>query len=456
MRIHFIAIGGSVMHHLAIALKREGHQVTGTDDVIFDPAKSNLEQEGLLPDTLGWDAERISNDLDMVILGMHARKDNPELIKAQKLGLKIYSYPEFIYEHSKNKQRIAIGGSHGKTTVTAMILHVLNTLKLDFDYVIGALPQGFTATSRLSKDAPIIIIEGDEYLTSPLDPTPKFLYYEAHIRVITGIAWDHINVYPDFDHYVEQFKKFAEQSPRSGSLVYNASDKLLKKVIKQADIRHDVTKNPYEAHKHKIKEGQTYLIDHKKRQIPIDLIGEHNMYNLHAAKHVCLKIGVSEEDFYQAITSFKGAKMRLELVGKNDFTKIFRDFAHAPSKLEATVKAVKGQYPKRTLVACMELHTFSSLNKDFIGNYKDTMKKADEAVVFYNPETVAHKRLEAFSERELQEAFNTKKLRVFTDVDKMRSFLVAQNWKNANLLLMSSGNYANLDIEELSNQLLHH
>lgn len=454
MRIHFIAIGGSVMHHLAIALKKEGHQVTGSDDVIFDPAESNLRKEELFPDQLGWNADRISPELDMIVLGMHAREDNPELLKAQELGLKIYSYPEFIYEHSKDKQRIVIGGSHGKTTVTAMILHVLNQLNRKFDYVIGALPQGFESTIRLSEEAPIIIVEGDEYLTSALDPTPKFLYYEAHIRVITGIAWDHINVYPTFDGYVEQFLKFVDQAPKAGSLVFNATDKLLKKLVKQSNIRHDVVQFPYEAHKHKIKNGQTFLIDHNKQQVAVDFIGLHNMLNLNAAKQVCLKIGVSQDDFYRAISSFKGAKMRMELVGGNEVAKVYRDFAHAPSKLEATINAVKSQYPKRTLVACMELHTYSSLNKNFLSNYKDTMKKADEAVVFYNPKTVENKRLEVLSDDELRSAFNDRKLHVFTDVAEMRSFLLSQNWRNANLLLMSSGNYANLDIEDLSNQIL--
>ncbi|MGB0523278.1 MAG: UDP-N-acetylmuramate--L-alanine ligase [Flammeovirgaceae bacterium] len=454
MRIHFIAIGGSVMHHLAIALKEEGHQVSGSDDVIFDPAESNLKEADLFPDQLGWDANRISNELDLVILGMHAKNDNPELAKAQELGLKVYSYPEFIYEHSKNKQRIVIGGSHGKTSVTAMILHALNQAGRKFDYVIGALPQDFESTIRLSEDAPIIVVEGDEYLTSALDPTPKFLYYQAHIRVITGIAWDHINVFPTFEGYVEQFKRFAEQAPKAGTLIYNTSDKVLKKLIKQADVRHDVVQIPYEAHKYKIKDGQTLLSNHRKEQVPIHLIGEHNMLNLNAAKQVCLKIGISEDDFYEAISSFTGASMRMELVDANENAKVYRDFAHAPSKLEATINAVKSQFPKRTLVACMELHTYSSLNKNFLANYKDTMKKADEAVVFYNPKTVENKRLEQISDEELRLAFNDKKLHVFTDVAKMKSFLLAQNWKNANLLMMSSGNYANLDIKELSSQLL--
>ncbi|MFT5914860.1 MAG: UDP-N-acetylmuramate: L-alanyl-gamma-D-glutamyl-meso-diaminopimelate ligase [Flammeovirgaceae bacterium] len=445
MKIHFIAIGGSVMHNLAIALKKQGHEITGSDDLIFDPSKSKLEANGLLPENQGWSVENISADLDMVILGMHAKADNPELKKAQELGLKIHSYPSFIAEHSKNKQRIVIGGSHGKTTVTSIIINALQYSKRDFDYLIGATPHGFEENIRLSDGAPIIIIEGDEYLTSPLDKTPKFLHYDRHIGLVTGIAWDHINVYPDYDGYVEQFRKFMEGTPKAGTLIYNSTDKLVADIAQKGAIREDVFQYPYEAHKHKLKDGVTYLIDHNKNKVPIKLFGEHNLMNISGALEVCLKIGVTKEQFYASIQNFEGANMRLQFLKETNGNKVFRDFAHAPSKVTATVNAVKTQFGKHLLTACVELHTFSSLNKEFIPQYKDALKKADTAVVYFNPKAVEHKKLTPFSKEELIEAFNRKDLLVFDDSAKLETFL-AEKAQTENVLLMSSGDFGGMKI----------
>jgi UDP-N-acetylmuramate: L-alanyl-gamma-D-glutamyl-meso-diaminopimelate ligase len=468
MKIHFIAIGGGVMHTLAIALKQKGDLVTGSDDEIFEPSLSRLKAEGLLPEKIGWFPEKITTDLDAVILGMHARLDNPELIKAKEIGLKIYSYPEYIYQNSLNKQRLVVAGSHGKTTTTSMILHVLSYHQRKFDYVIGATPIGFTSNVRLSDDAPLIVIEGDEYTTSPQDLTPKFLHYHHHIGIITGIGWDHINVYPDFNEYKALFEKFVALTPKSGILIHNTDDKVLNKIIygeknvkimgkyiKPAQLPENVIDIPYQAHKAKVKNSKTYLITPDDSLVPVAFFGEHNLLNVNAAFKALLRVGITEKMFYEAIQSFKGTAKRLELIGENAHTKIFRDFAHAPSKLEATIEAVKKQFTTTKLVACMELHTYSSLNKNFIAQYKGTMKKADVAIVYYNPHTVALKRLEMLSEEVIKTAFGDKNIIVFTDSAKLVDYLTAQSWHGKNLLLMSSGNYDNIDLKQLSDTILY-
>lgn len=449
-RIHFIAIGGAAMHNLAIALKLKGHQVTGSDDEIFEPSKSRLASHGLLPEKEGWYPEKISKEIDAVILGMHARKDNPELIKAQELGLSIFSYPEYIYEQNKDKQRIVIAGSHGKTTITSMILHVLKFNNKKFDYLVGAQIQGFDTMVKLSHDAPIIVIEGDEYFSSPLDLKPKFLHYQHHIGLISGIAWDHVNVFPTFDDYVKQFDLFADSTPKGGMLVFCENDDLATVICRKE--REDVTTLSYQTHKHKIINGQTYLLT-DGGEVPVKVFGDHNMKNLNGAKAVCSRIGISSEQFYKAIQSFEGAANRLELLGQGDSTVVFKDFAHSPSKLKATTKAVKSQYPDRNLVACMELHTFSSLNKEFLKQYQNTFKSADEAIVYFNPKTIEHKKLEPISIEDVKNAFNDASLNVFTDSLQFEQYLLKKNWKNTNLLLMSSGNFNGLNLKELSNKI---
>ena len=449
MKVHLIAIGGSAMHNMAIALHKKGYQVTGSDDEIFEPSKGRLNSHGLLPEKMGWDASRITSDIDVIILGMHARKDNPELIKGQELGLKIYSYPEYIFEQTKNKKRIVIGGSHGKTSMTAMVLHVLQQAGIDVDYMVGAQLEGFDTMVKLSHEAEIVILEGDEYLSSPIDLRPKFHLYHPHIAVISGIAWDHINVFPTFDNYVKQFQIFADKIEEGGTLIYFNEDENCNTIGDSFKFN----KIPYKAHANKTINGVTYLLeDHK--EYPLLIFGNHNLENLNAALKIILSLGLSKEIFYQHIQSFKGASKRLELVDKNDSSNIYKDFAHSPSKLKATSSAVKKQFTNRKLVACMELHTFSSLNEEFLKEYANTMDLPDEAYVYYNPATLAHKKLKPLTKEQVSKYFNRKGLFVFTDSDLLLRELKSKSWENTNLLLMSSGNFDGLNFKKLAKELL--
>ena len=444
-RIHFIAIGGAVMHDLAIHLTQKGVRVSGSDDEIYDPARSALAAQGLLPEQEGWFPEKITTKLDAVILGMHARPDNPELQRAQELGLTIYSYPEFIYENSRHKQRIVIAGSHGKTTITSMVLHVLSHLQREFDYVIGAQIAALNGRVKLS-DAPVIIIEGDEYLSSPIDRTPKILKYHHHIGLISGIAWDHYNVFPTMEDYVLQFELFADTTPKGGSLIYCEEDDLADMIGRKE--RADVNAIEYAAQPHEIHDGTTYLLTDEGK-LPIQLFGQHNMQNLSGAMQVCKRVGVTDVEFYEAIPSFTGASRRLELVAKNDTTVVYKDFAHAPSKLQATTQAAKSQFPDRELVACVELHTYSSLNHEFIHQYQDSLKAADVGVVYHNPEVSRHKKLEPLTDELIKEAFNQPDLRIFTDHRELEAYLREMRWNNKNLLMMSSGTFGGIDLQAL-------
>lgn len=444
-KYHFIAVGGAVMHNLALALVKKGYQVTGSDDEIYEPSKSRLEKAGILPEKYGWFEEKIHPDLDGIILGMHARIDNPELIKAQELGIPVYSFPEFIYNQSQNKTRVVIAGSHGKTSITSIILHVLKDQNVDFDYLVGAQIEGFDLMVRLS-NAPIIIIEGDEYLTSPLDRTPKFFHYKHDVALVSGIAWDHFNVFPDFDEYKDQFRKFVDLTPADGTLIYCEADPLVKEISLDSPTKGK--KIPYHAHPSEIKEGKTTLIT-DNGPVSIQIFGEHNLQNLQGALHVCDALGISSERFYESLQTFKGAAKRMELIKKKGNSHLFRDFAHAPSKLQATTNAVKNQFPQTKLIAVQELHTYSSLNKDFLPNYEGTMDLADVATVYLNPHAAAMKRLELMDEKTLREGFGRKDLILFTDSAKLKEFLLDQDYQNTNLLLMSSGNYDNMDLEEI-------
>ncbi|WP_421943411.1 UDP-N-acetylmuramate--L-alanine ligase [Pedobacter sp.] len=448
MRIHFIAIGGSAMHNLAIALHKKGYQITGSDDVIFEPAKSRLDKYGLLPAEMGWNAERITKDLDAVILGMHARIDNPELLKAQELGVKIYSYPEYIYEQSKNKLRVVIGGSHGKTTITSMILHVLNHYNRDFDYLVGAQLAGFETMVKVTEEAPVMIIEGDEYLSSPIDRRPKFHLYKANVAVISGIAWDHINVFPTYADYTSQFDKFINTIVDGGSLIYCEADNDLNEIVQQSTAK--VSKIPYAIPAHEIVNGITYLLP---EHTALKVFGDHNLMNLNAAKLVCKELNISESEFNEAISSFTGAAKRLEVISADESTNVYKDFAHSPSKLKATIDAVKSQFTDRKLTACIELHTFSSLNKDFLKEYSGSMDKADDAIVFIDLKSFEQKRMEPFSEADVRDAFANPNLKFFNDASKLKAYLLSLNYQNTNLLMMSSGNYAGFDLPELAASL---
>lgn len=446
MNIHFIAIGGSAMHNLAIALHNKGYQVTGSDDTIHDPSKSRLEKRGLLPSDFGWFPEKISDHLDVIILGMHAKKDNPELLKAQELGLKIYSYPEFLYEQSKDKTRVVIGGSHGKTTITSMILHVMNYHEREVDYMVGAQLEGFDTMVHLTQENEFIVLEGDEYLSSPIDRRPKFHLYKPNIALLSGIAWDHINVFPTFENYIDQFRIFTDSLTNGGIMVYNEEDAHVKEVVENSE--HPIKKYPYATPDHFIDNGITY-IDTPDGDMPLEIFGDHNLQNLAGAKWICQCMGIDEDDFYEAIASFKGASKRLEKIAENDKTVVFKDFAHSPSKVKATTAAVKKQYNERQLLACLELHTYSSLNAEFLEEYKGALEKADKAVVFYSPHAVQIKRLEEVSKEQIEQAFQRDDLIIYTDPKEFQEFLFSQNLDHKAILLMSSGNYGGLDFEQL-------
>jgi UDP-N-acetylmuramate: L-alanyl-gamma-D-glutamyl-meso-diaminopimelate ligase len=450
MKVHFISIGGSVMHQLAIALKRKGYQVTGTDDEIFEPAKTNLEKEGLLPAAIGWNPEMITQDLDAVILGMHAKADNPEIEEAKELGLKIYSFPEYIYQESLNKKRIAVGGSHGKTTTTSMIMHVLRVLQQDFDYLVGARLEGFDQSVNIT-NAPVIVCEADEYPASVLEKRPKFHFLFPHVAILTGIAWDHINVFPTFPFYLEQFVIFINKIEKDGLLIYNETDEVLKKLVEE-NRREDIRYQPYSVPEHSIENGKTTVtINGSTSQLKV--FGNHNLMNLNAAYYACKELGISTESFVKAIANFTGAAKRLELMGNNATTNVYRDFAHAPSKVKATIEAVKQQYPNRKLIGILELHTFSSLNEDFMGEYKGAMDKADDAIVFYSTHALELKRMPALPKEKVQEGFAKQGLLVMNDKEELWQWLNEQQYENSNLVLMSSGNYDGLDMMGFANKI---
>jgi len=450
--IHFISIGGSAMHNLALALHQQGYLVTGSDDEIYEPSRTRLEQSGLLPAQIGWFPENIHADLDAVIVGMHARRDNPELKKALELKLPIFSYPEYIYQQSQHKQRIVIAGSHGKTTITSIILHVLKHHNRVFDYLVGAQLEGFETMARLTPDAPVIVIEGDEYASSPIDASPKFLHYKPHIALISGIAWDHVNIYPTWEEYVDQFEFLAEAMPKAGILVFDESDDMLD-VIGQKE-RPDIVKVPYEAHPSEIVDGRTYLLTNKGEKVPVFVFGDHNMKNIAGAMAICDRLGITDELFYKAIGTFKGAARRLEKVVEKEGRILFRDFAHAPSKVEASTKAVRQQFPDRKLVAAVELHTYSSLNKAFLNQYKGCLDDADVAVIYFDSHTLAIKQLPSISEDDVKSAFERPDLHVFTDSTQLLEFLIAQTTIAEVFLLMSSGTFGNLNFELVGEHLL--
>ena len=451
-RVHFIAIGGAAMHNLAIAIsKKNNFQVTGSDDEIFEPSRSRLKENGLLPDELGWFPDRIHKGLNAIILGMHATEDNPELIRAKELGLNIFSFPEYLFQQTRSKTRIVVGGSHGKTTTTAMILFVLKQLKIEADYMVGAQIEGFDNMVKLSYESRIAVFEGDEYLTSPIDRRPKFHLYKPHIAVLTGIAWDHINVFPTFEKYVEQFSKFVDLMEVQGRLIYFDGDENLNEIA--THLRRDIVPFPYNTPEYEVRDGVTYLIT-KKGEVSLKIFGEHNLQNMNAARLACRQIGVTDEQFYSVISEFPGASNRLQKICETANSVAFKDFAHSPSKLKATVKAVKHQYPERKLVACMELHTFSSLTEDFLPQYADCMEEADIAFVYYNPEVIHHKRLKDINPEQVKAAFGGNNLTVFTDSNELQQKLRELNYSNSALLLMTSGNFSGVNLIDFATELL--
>ena len=446
MNIHFIAIGGAAMHNLALALADKKYQITGSDDVIFEPSKSRLQSNGLLPEEFGWFPNKIHTGLDAVILGMHAKPDNPELLKAQELGIKIYSYPEFLYEQSKHKTRVVIGGSHGKTTITSMILHVLNYHGVEVDFMVGAQLEGFDRMVHLTEENDFMVLEGDEYLSSPIDRRPKFHLYQPNIALLSGIAWDHINVFTTYENYVEQFQIYVDSIVKGGSITYNEEDTEVKKVVESSE--NSIRKLAYQTPDYTVEDGVT-LLTTPEGPMPIEVFGKHNLNNLAGAKWICQNMGVDEDDFYEAISTFKGASKRLEKIAENKTSIAFKDFAHSPSKVRATTQAVKEQYPNRKLLACLELHTYSSLNATFLQEYEGALNAADEAVVFYSPDAIKIKRLDAVSEEQIAKAFQRNDLKIFTDPKAFKTYLVGQKYVNTSLVLMSSGNYGGLVFNEI-------
>ncbi len=446
MKIHFIAIGGSAMHNLALALHQKGETVTGSDDEIFEPSKSRLKKKGLLPEKVGWFPEKVSSELDAVILGMHAKADNPELLKAKQLGLKIYSYPEYLYETSKEKTRVVIGGSHGKTTITSMILHVMNYCGKAVDFMVGAQLEGFDTMVKITDENDFMVIEGDEYLSSPIDRRPKFHLYKPNIALLSGIAWDHINVFPTYENYVEQFEIFLNEITNGGAIIYNEEDAEVKRVVEAAT--NPIKKYPYQTPEYSVENGTT-LLETPEGPMPVEIFGKHNLNNLEGARWVCQLMGVDADDFYEAIATFKGASKRLEKIAETKTAVAFKDYAHSPSKVKATTEAVKNQFPDRKLIACLELHTYSSLNPEFLKEYKGTLDAADSAVVFYSPHAVMIKQLEEIKGEQIEEAFERQDLVVFTDPADFKTYLFSQDYENTCLILMSSGNYGGLDFGEV-------
>ena len=444
MKTHFIAIGGSAMHNLAIALKDKGYLVTGSDDAIFEPSKSRLENKGILPEEMGWFPEKITSDIDAIILGMHAHSDNPELAKAKELGLKIYSYPEFLYEQSKNKTRVVIAGSHGKTTITSMILHVLNFHQKDVDYMVGAQLEGFDCMVKLTQDNDFMVLEGDEYLSSPIDLRSKFLLYQPNIAILSGIAWDHINVFKTFDDYIEQFKKFVASITPGGVLVYNEEDSEVVKVVENAE--NYFRKIPYKTPEYEISNGKVLLKTEIMGDVPLSIFGAHNLLNLEGARNICHTLGIMDEEFYEAIMSFKGASKRLEKVERKDGAILYKDFAHAPSKVKAVVKAFCEQFKNEKKHTFLELHTYSSLNPEFLEQYNHAMDGTEDAIVFYSEDALKIKRMEAISPELIKEKFKNENLKVFTNAEDLHEYWNSLDKTSGVFLMMSSGNFGGLDL----------
>ncbi|MBT2621172.1 Mur ligase family protein [Chryseobacterium sp. ISL-6] len=443
MKTHFIAIGGSAMHNLAIALKDKGYQVTGSDDAIFEPSKSRLENKGILPQEMGWFPEKITSDIDAIILGMHAHQDNPELAKAKELGLKIYSYPEFLYEQSRNKTRVVIAGSHGKTTITSMILHVLNFHQKEVDFMVGAQLEGFDCMVKLTQDNDFMVLEGDEYLSSPIDLRSKFLLYQPNIALLSGIAWDHINVFKTFDDYIEQFRKFVASITPGGVLVYNEEDPEVVKVVENAE--NFFRKIPYKTPEYEISNGKV-LLKTEMGDIPLSVFGAHNLLNMEGARNICRQLGIMDEDFYEAIMSFKGASKRLEKVERADKATLYKDFAHAPSKVKAAVKAFNEQFRKDKKYGFLELHTYSSLNPAFLEQYDHAMDGLDEAIVFYSEDALKIKRMDPISPDLIKEKFKNDHLKVFTNAEELHAYWDLLDKTQGVFLMMSSGNFGGLDL----------
>ena len=446
MNVHFIAIGGSAMHNLALALHERGDAlITGSDDAIFEPSKSRLSTAGILPEREGWYPQKIHNGIDVIILGMQAKRNNPEVYKATQIGLKIYSYPEFLYESTKNKTRVVIGGSHGKTSITSMLLHSLKHSNSNVDYMVGARLEGYKTMVRLSTDSEWAVFEGDEYLSSPIDLRPKFHLYRANVAILSGMAWDHINVFPTFEKYKIAFSDFLKSMEPGGTLIYNSDDVELKDLVLEDNS--PIRKIPYSIPKYRIDDFK-WVWCTPQGDLNLHFIGKHNLSNAEGARWLAQEMGIQAEEFYDAISTFSGAERRLEILGRGEHRSVHLDFAHAPSKVKATVEAYVETFPKTIKIGLLELHTFSSLNPDFISGYHDVLNGLDQAVVYYDPKAVAHKNLPELEKSTVESVFGSE-VKVFTDIDEFRIF-IDKLPISCNLLVMSSGNLGGFDIRAYS------
>ncbi|MFN8239371.1 MAG: Mur ligase family protein [Bacteroidales bacterium] len=451
MRVHFIAIGGAVMHNLAITLHLKGYKVTGSDDEIFEPSRTRLEKYGLLPESRGWHPELLSGEIDTVILGMHARGDNPELARAKELGLKILSFPEYLYGETAGKKRIVVAGSHGKTTTTAMIMHALKTAGVKFDYMVGSAIDGYESMVGLSDEAGIAVFEGDEYLSSAVERRPKFHFYKPDIAIINGIAWDHMNVFPTFDNYLEQFRIFVSTITPGGYLVYFEGDENVRKIAEGAPV--NINKIPYRSLGFKQDENGFHALA-GSRMVPLQVFGEHNMQNMSAAREACLAAGLTDEQFFGAMPGFAGTSRRLQKIAESDRSIVYLDFAHAPSKVKATVDAVAARFPDRELIAVLELHTFSSLNSDFLPQYSGTLDRAGKAFIYFNPHAVEMKKLKPLSRSDIAGYFGVDVNRVYDDSRKLFNDIGLIAARKNVYLLMSSGDFDGMDLTGLAGELV--
>jgi UDP-N-acetylmuramate: L-alanyl-gamma-D-glutamyl-meso-diaminopimelate ligase len=447
--IHFIAIGGAIMHQLALALHRKGYTITGSDDEITDPAKSNLAAAGLLPAQFGWFPEKVTGAVNAVVLGMHAKGDNLELLAAKALGIPVYSFPQYVYEVSKNKKRVVVAGSHGKTTITSMTMHILKHQGMDFDYLVGARVAGFDQSVKLS-DAPIIVLEGDEYPASAEERRPKIFFYHPHISVLSGIAWDHINVFPTYDNYFFQFQQYLHHMEKGTSVFYNGEDtEVIRAISTSGDkvVAHAYVTPPFHY------DNGYPIVETAEGGVKVSVFGRHNLLNMRAAIDVCMELGVSEKACFEAIQSFTGAARRLEKVKEEPGLLVYRDFAHAPSKLKATLNAVREAYPTHRLIACFELHTFSSLNEQFLNEYAGSMNGADEAIVYFSHHALQLKGLPVLDTNTVKRYFEREDLTVSDNKEGLLQIVqnsIDGKEKPVFLLLMSSGTFDGIDWNSVS------
>jgi UDP-N-acetylmuramate: L-alanyl-gamma-D-glutamyl-meso-diaminopimelate ligase len=451
MRIHLIAIGGAVMHNLAMALHKKGYTVSGSDDEIFEPSRSRLESCGLLPPAWGWYPEKITGSLDAVILGMHARRDNPELLRALELGIRIYSFPEYLYEQTKNKKRIVIAGSHGKTTITSMIMHVLKACGMKFDFMVGSKLEGFETMVCLDEENEIAVFEGDEYLSSPLDSRPKYMHYKPQILLISGIAWDHMNVFPSREGYTDQFRQLLRNMEPGGTVYYCAGDPELKALV--SEMPSGITAEAYEAISYRTGEGSS-VVSMNNKTFPLKIFGKHNVENLSGAMKICAELGIGRETFLEKMSSFRGAARRQELLAQNSTRKVYLDFAHAPSKVKATVAAFREMYPGEKIFAFLELHTFSSLSAEFIPLYKGCLDGADRSFVFFDPAVLEHKKLPMLDPQFILDCFAQPDLCIVTEKNALKVFLLDCRKMEGIVLLMSSGNFSGIDLRAIAGEIV--